>query len=70
MEVASGGEMYTRLTSEGRYEEPIACNLYSQLVSAVEYMVRAIQLNGLISLTCSSNVITIVYLIGTLTART
>ena len=49
MEVASGGEMYTRITTEGRYDEPIACNLYSQLVSAVEYMVRAVQLNALIS---------------------
>ena len=39
MEVAPFGEMYTRISNEGRYEETAAQNLFSQLLSAVEYMV-------------------------------
>ena len=40
MEVAPFGEMYTRLTNEGKYDETTARQLYSQLISAVEFMVR------------------------------
>ena len=39
MEVAPVGEMYTHVSITGRYEEPLAKNLYSQLISAVEFMV-------------------------------
>jgi len=38
MEVAPFGEMFTRITNEGRYEEAAAQKLYSQLVSAIEFM--------------------------------
>ena len=41
MEVAPFGEMFTRITNEGRYEEAAAQKLYSQLVSAIEFMVGA-----------------------------
>lgn len=39
MEVAPVGEMYTHVSVAGRYEESLAKNLYSQLISAVEFMV-------------------------------
>lgn len=42
MEVAPCGEMFTRLTNEGKYDEPAAKHLYNQLISAVEYMVSAL----------------------------
>lgn len=40
MEVAPCGEMYTRLTNDGKYDEPAAKHLYNQLISAVEFMVN------------------------------
>jgi hypothetical protein len=40
MEVAPVGEMYTHVSITGRYEESLAKNLYSQLISAVEFMVK------------------------------
>ncbi len=40
MEVAPVGEMYTHVSVTGRYDETLAKNLYSQLISAVEFMVR------------------------------
>lgn len=39
MEVAPFGEMFTRITNQGRYEEAAAQQLFSQLVSAIEFMV-------------------------------
>lgn len=39
MEVAPQGEMYTRITNEGKYEEKAAKHLFSQLISAVDFMV-------------------------------
>jgi len=38
MEVAPFGEMFTRITNQGRYEEATAQQLFSQLVSAIEFM--------------------------------
>ncbi|KZS05733.1 Serine/threonine-protein kinase NIM1 [Daphnia magna] len=38
MEVAPVGEMYTHVSVTGRYDETLAKNLYSQLISAVEFM--------------------------------
>lgn len=47
MEVAPCGEMYTRLTNEGKYDEETARHLYSQLISAIEFMVLGwIQYDG------------------------
>lgn len=40
MEVAPVGEMYTHVSITGRYDESLAKNLYSQLISAVEFMVK------------------------------
>ena len=40
MEVAPVGEMYTHVSITGRYDESLAKNLYSQLISAVEFMVN------------------------------
>jgi hypothetical protein len=40
MEVAPVGEMYTHVSITGRYDELLAKNLYSQLISAVEFMVK------------------------------
>lgn len=39
MEVAPIGEMFTHITNEGRYDEKKASHLFSQLVSAVQFMV-------------------------------
>lgn len=40
MEVAPLGEMFTRISNEGRYDEKKGAHLFSQLVSAVQFMVR------------------------------
>ena len=45
MEVAPVGEMYTHISLTGRYDESLAKNLYSQLISAVEFMVRESKIN-------------------------
>lgn len=42
MEVAPVGEMYTHVSITGRYDESLAKNLYSQLISAVEFMVNVL----------------------------
>ena len=42
MEVAPVGEMYTHVSITGRYDELLAKNLYSQLISAVEFMVKVL----------------------------
>ena len=41
MEVAPFGEIFTRITNQGRYEEAAAQLLFSQLVSAIEFMVTS-----------------------------
>jgi len=39
MEYASSGELYTRISSDGRLPESEARLLFAQIVSAVEHMV-------------------------------
>lgn len=39
MEVAPGGEVFTHVNKNGPFSEKVAQNLFSQLVSAVAYMV-------------------------------
>ena len=40
MEYASSGELYTKISSDGRLAESEARLLFGQIVSAVEHMVR------------------------------
>lgn len=45
MEYASGGELFARLSDQGPYEEPEARPIFAQIASAIDYMVRAIQVS-------------------------
>lgn len=40
MEFANGGELFHKLTTEGRMGEPEAKSILAQLVSAVKHLVR------------------------------
>ena len=40
MEYASGGELFTKISNEGRLPETEAKPLYAQMVAALEHMVR------------------------------
>lgn len=40
MEYVSGGELYQKLTSEGRMKEPDAKSTFAQILSAVKHLVR------------------------------
>ena len=40
MEYAAGGELFTKLSNEGRMTEPEAKFIFAQIVSAVEHMVK------------------------------
>ena len=44
MEYASGGELFTKISNEGKLPESEARPLFSQIVSAVEHMVSNIKL--------------------------
>lgn len=39
MEYAAGGELFTKLSNEGRMTEPEAKFIFAQIISAVEHMV-------------------------------
>ena len=39
MEYAGGGELFTKISNEGKLPETDAKNLYAQVVSAVQHMV-------------------------------
>lgn len=42
MEYASGGELYNKVTTMGKFEEVVARNLFAQICSAVSHMVSEI----------------------------
>ena len=42
IEYASGGELFAKISNEGKISEKTAKRLYAQVVSAVEHMVRLI----------------------------
>jgi len=44
MEYARGGELFHKITTEGRYEEPVARVVFAQLCSAVNHLVRILKL--------------------------
>lgn len=39
MEYAGGGELFTRISNEGKLSEPEARHVFSQVVAAMEHMV-------------------------------
>ena len=39
MEYAGGGELFTRISNEGKFPEPEARNIFAQVVAAVDHMV-------------------------------
>ena len=40
MEYAGGGELFTKISNDGKLPEQEAKNLYAQVISAVKHMVR------------------------------
>lgn len=42
MEYAGGGELYTKVSTEGRLNEPLARRIYAQLVSAIDHVVSGL----------------------------
>lgn len=40
MEYAGGGELFTKISNEGKMPEPEARVIFSQVVAAIEHMVR------------------------------
>ena len=47
MEYAPGGELFNRVTSDGRLNEPLAACIFAQVLSAVSYMVRKLSIYSL-----------------------
>ena len=39
MEYAGGGELFTRISNEGKFPEPEARNIFAQVVAAMDHMV-------------------------------
>ena len=39
MEYAGGGELFTKISNEGKFPEPEARNIFAQVIAAVEHMV-------------------------------
>lgn len=39
-EYAAGGELYTRISKEGKFREDEAKSIFAQIVAAVDHMVR------------------------------
>ena len=46
MEYAGGGELFTKISNDGKLPEQEAKNLYAQVISAVKHMVRGRLLGG------------------------
>ena len=44
MEYAGGGELFTRISNEGKFPEPEARNIFAQVVAAMEHMVRIMRM--------------------------
>lgn len=39
MEFASGGELYQKISNQGKLIEPLAKSLFAQIISAIDHMV-------------------------------
>jgi len=47
MEYAGGGELFTRISNEGKFPEPEARHIFAQVAAAMEHMVnQAMKLGG------------------------
>ena len=44
MEYAGGGELFTRISNEGKFPEPEARHIFAQVVAAMDHMVRGLLL--------------------------
>lgn len=52
MEYAAGGELFARISNEGKLQERTARRIYGQILSAVEHMVSREQLSFFLMIIC------------------